>query len=67
MSLGFGSALAMQDLPARTRVVAIGSPSGAGVLKHPPRRGSRFAAGDEAYILGPYEELLQVLRRDQRG
>jgi Trk K+ transport system NAD-binding subunit len=59
--------LAMQDLPARTRVVAIRSASGAGALEHPPRRGSRFSAGDEAYILGPYEELLQVLLRDQRG
>ena len=24
----------------------------------------RFSAGDRAYLVGPYEELLQVLRRD---
>ncbi len=30
-----------------------------------PRRGTRFAGGDEAYLLGPYEELLRVLQRDQ--
>ncbi|GIF25506.1 Trk K+ transport system NAD-binding subunit [Actinoplanes tereljensis] len=55
--------LAMQDLSARTRVVAI-SRATAGTLEHPPRRDTRFAAGDRAYLIGPYEELLQVLRRD---
>ena len=55
--------LSMQDLSARTRVVAIGRASGG--LEHPPRRGTRFAGGDEAYLVGPYEELLAVLRRDQ--
>ncbi|HEY3604585.1 MAG TPA: TrkA C-terminal domain-containing protein, partial [Sporichthyaceae bacterium] len=57
--------LAMQELSARTRVVAIsraGSPNG--TLEYPPRSGTRFEAGDRAYIVGPYEELLQVLRRD---
>jgi Trk K+ transport system NAD-binding subunit len=56
--------LAMQDLSARTRVVAIRRATGHGVLEHPPRRDTRFAAGDEAYLIGPYEELLEVLRRD---
>jgi Trk K+ transport system NAD-binding subunit len=56
--------LAMQDLSARTRVIALRHASG-GVLEHPPRRGTRFQDGDEAFLLGPYEELLQVLRRDQ--
>jgi len=70
LSIASGSGLdglAMQDLPARTRVVAIRRGAGTGVLEHPPRRGTRFGAGDEAYILGPYEELLQVLLQDQRG
>jgi len=58
--------LAMQDLSARTRVVALKRDSDAGVLEHPPRRGTRFEGGDEAYLLGPYDELLDVLRRDQR-
>lgn len=56
--------LAMQDLSARTRVVAIGRADGG--VEHPPRRGTRFGAGDQAYLIGPYEELLAVLRRDQR-
>ena len=55
--------LAMQDLSARTRVIAIGRASGE--LEHPPRRGTRFVGGDQAYLVGPYEELLAVLRRDQ--
>jgi Trk K+ transport system NAD-binding subunit len=56
--------LAMQDLSASTRVVALRRET-AGAFEHPPRRGTRFAGGDQAYVLGPYEELLQVLRRDQ--
>lgn len=55
--------LAMQDLSARTRVVAL-QRAGAAELEHPPRRDTRFAEGDVAYLVGPYEELLQVLRRD---
>ncbi|HVH23194.1 MAG TPA: hypothetical protein VNA11_12125 [Pseudonocardia sp.] len=34
-----------------------------GNLEHPPRRGTRFGAGDDAYLIGPYQELLQMLRR----
>ncbi|ODT94877.1 MAG: hypothetical protein ABS81_32100 [Pseudonocardia sp. SCN 72-86] len=37
-------------------------------MEHPPRRGTRFGAGDgagdNAYLVGPYEELPAVLRRD---
>jgi Trk K+ transport system NAD-binding subunit len=58
--------LAMQDLSARTRVIALSRAADDGKLEHPPRRGTRFAAGDQAYLLGPYEELLRVLRRDQK-
>jgi Trk K+ transport system NAD-binding subunit len=56
--------LAMGELSGRTRVVAIGRAADGGRLEHPPRRGTRFSAGDSAYLVGPYEELLQVLRRD---
>jgi Trk K+ transport system NAD-binding subunit len=56
--------LAMADLSSRTRVIALSRAAG-GELEHPPRRGTRFAGGDQAYVLGPYEELLSVLRRDQ--
>jgi Trk K+ transport system NAD-binding subunit len=58
--------LTMQDLSARTRVVALRRAAGDGALEHPPRRGTRFEGGDRAYLLGPYDELLDVLRRDQR-
>ncbi len=54
--------LAMVDLAARTRVVALRH-SGGG-LEYPPRRDTRFQAGDTAYVIGPYEELLQVLRHN---
>ncbi|HEV7792010.1 MAG TPA: NAD-binding protein [Pseudonocardia sp.] len=59
--------LAMGELSARTRVVAIHRAAGAdGVrtVEYPPRSGTRFGAGDDAYLVGPYEELLAVLRRD---
>ncbi|SHG98516.1 Trk K+ transport system, NAD-binding component [Jatrophihabitans endophyticus] len=55
---------AMADLSARIRVIALRRRGAAG-LEYPPRRDTRFAGGDEAYLVGPYEELLQVLRRDQ--
>jgi voltage-gated potassium channel Kch len=56
--------LAMQDLGSRTRVIALNRAAD-GVLEHPPRRGTVFAGGDTAFLLGPYEELLGVLQRDQ--
>lgn len=37
--------LAMSDLSARIRVIAIGRDGGAGGLEHPPRRDTRLAAG----------------------
>jgi len=51
-------------------VIAIGrdaGPDAPGSLEHPPRRDSRLAGGDDAYLAGPYEELLSVLRRDRAG
>jgi Trk K+ transport system NAD-binding subunit len=57
--------VAMQDLSARTRVIALQRAGSTGPLEHPPRRGTRFGGGDRAYLVGPYEELLQVLRRQQ--
>ncbi|MGX7680948.1 potassium channel family protein [Jatrophihabitans sp. DSM 45814] len=43
---------------------SIGSIGPVGPLEHPPRRDTRFAAGDQAYLVGRYDELLQVLRRE---
>ncbi len=57
--------LAMSDLSARTRVLAIRRAADEQLLEHPPRRGTRFRAGDQAFLIGPYEELLSVLRRDR--
>jgi Trk K+ transport system NAD-binding subunit len=59
--------LAMQDLPAQTRVIALSRAADGGRIEHPPRRGTRFAPGDQAYLLGPYEELLRVLRHEHEG
>lgn len=58
--------LAMQDLGARIRVVALDR-AGPEPMEHPPRRDTRFAAGDQAYLVGPYEELLRVLSRERGG
>jgi Trk K+ transport system NAD-binding subunit len=57
--------LAMSDLAARTRVLAIRRAADRVILEHPPRRNTRFRPDDEAYLIGPYEELLAVLRRDR--
>jgi Trk K+ transport system NAD-binding subunit len=57
--------LAMRDLASSTRVLAISRASDDGNLEHPPRRGTRFRAGDRAYLIGPYAELLAVLRQDR--
>jgi Trk K+ transport system NAD-binding subunit/multidrug transporter EmrE-like cation transporter len=57
--------LAMRELSARIRVVAIVRAEADGAMEHPPRRDTRFAAGDQAYLVGPYEELLRVLGRER--
>jgi hypothetical protein len=57
--------LAMGDLTARTRVLAIRRAADPDRLEHSPRRDTRFEPEDEAYLIGPYEELLAVLRRDR--
>jgi hypothetical protein len=55
----------MHDLAARTRVLAIRRAADRTILEHPPRRSTRFRPADEAYLIGPYSELLTVLRRDR--
>jgi hypothetical protein len=62
----------MRDLSLHTRVVALRRAAGRGgvhpeaaPLEHPPRRDTRFAAGDEAFLVGPDEELLEVLARSR--
>jgi Trk K+ transport system NAD-binding subunit len=57
--------LQMHELAARTRVLALRRAADRAVLEHPPRRATRFDPADEAYLIGPYDELLTVLRRDR--
>ncbi len=57
--------LTMHQLAARTRVLAIRRAADRTVLEHPPRRSTTFHPADEAYLIGPYDELLTVLRRDR--
>lgn len=59
--------LAMRELPATVRVVAIRRAASANALEHPPRRDTRLAPQDDAYLVGPYAELLEVLRHDREG
>ncbi|MBO9532508.1 MAG: potassium channel protein [Solirubrobacteraceae bacterium] len=55
----------MRGLSANVRVLALRRAGDADQLEYPPRRDTRFAAGDLAYLAGPYEELMQVLRAEQ--
>ena len=57
--------LQMHELAARTRVLALRRAADRAILEHPPRRATRFEPADEAYLIGPYDELLTVLRRDR--
>jgi len=57
--------LQMNELAARTRVLALRRATDPTVLYHPPRRSTRFEPDDEAYLIGPNDELLTVLRRDR--
>jgi uncharacterized protein with PhoU and TrkA domain len=55
--------LRMVELSTQTRVIAIardGAP-----LKLHPRRDTQLAAGDTAYLVGPYRELLEMLGKGQ--
>ncbi|MBT0567244.1 NAD-binding protein [Williamsia sp. CHRR-6] len=54
----------MQELSANTRVIAIRRVA-TDELEYPPRRETAFAAGDDAYVVGPYEELLAVLEHQR--
>ncbi len=54
--------LTMDQLSANTRVVALTRHS-TGVTEHPLHRTTRFEPGDLAYLIGPYAELLGVLRQ----
>jgi Trk K+ transport system NAD-binding subunit len=57
--------LRMDELTARTRVLALRRAVNRAVLEQTPRRSTLFEPADEAYLIGPYDELLTVLRRDR--
>jgi Trk K+ transport system NAD-binding subunit len=56
--------LRIVEMPAKTRVIAISRPD-APVVVH-PRSEHTLRAGDTAYLVGPYRELLDTLRTRQR-
>jgi voltage-gated potassium channel Kch len=55
----------MADLSTQARVIVITRP-GTPVRLH-PRRDTRLRAGDTAYLVGPYRELLATLRKGQQS
>jgi Trk K+ transport system NAD-binding subunit len=55
--------LRMMDLSTQARVIAIIRPDGPISLR--PRRDARLKAGDTAYLIGPYRELIATLRKGQ--
>ncbi|MBK9738817.1 MAG: NAD-binding protein [Actinobacteria bacterium] len=55
--------ITLQDLGARARVVAIERSAGPGGLEYPPRRDTRLLAGDSAFLVGQYGDLLDLLQR----
>ncbi len=55
--------LRMMDLSTQARVIAIIRPDGPVSLR--PRRDARLKAGDTAYLIGPYRELIATLRKGQ--
>ena len=57
--------IAMVDMSTQTRVIAI-SRQGVPTTLH-PRRDTQLVAGDTAYLVGPYRELLETLSKGQRA
>ncbi|MBJ7338706.1 NAD-binding protein [Mycolicibacterium sp.] len=56
--------LRMADMSTQTRVIAIAT-AGEPARLH-PRRDTQLVAGDTAYLVGPYRELLDTLHKGQR-
>jgi Trk K+ transport system NAD-binding subunit len=54
----------MDEMSTQTRVIAIITADGPARLH--PRRDTQLGAGDTAYLVGPYRELLDTLRKGQR-
>ena len=56
--------LRIDELSTRTRVIALDRQRGASTPH--PHHDTELQAGDTAYLVGPYHELLETLRRGQR-
>lgn len=54
--------MSMLDLPIRARVIALTREAG---LEHLPRSETTLQAGDQAYVVGPPEDLLGLLMRNR--
>ncbi len=54
--------VAIRDLRTTTSIVAV-QPAGADDLHFPPRPDTVLHAGDSAYLIGQYEDLLDLLQR----
>ncbi|MGI9126260.1 MAG: NAD-binding protein [Mycobacterium sp.] len=55
----------ISELSTQTRVIAVERDGDAAELH--PHRDTQFQAGDTAYLVGPYHELLDTLRKGQLG
>ena len=58
---------AMLDVASRTRVLAIARAADGTAelrLEQTPRRATRFAGGDQAYLVGGYADVIAVVRRN---
>lgn len=55
----------ISELPVQIRVIAAQRDGGPPELY--PHRANEFRAGDTAYLVGPYHDLLTMLRKGQRG
>jgi Trk K+ transport system NAD-binding subunit len=53
----------IRELSTKIRVIAITQPDSPVTLH--PRRDARLRAGDTVYVVGPYRELLETLRKGQ--
>ena len=54
----------MAEVPTQVRVIAI---TRAGTTLRRPRRDTQLCAGDTAYLVGPYRELIETLLTGQRA
>lgn len=54
--------MSMLDMPIRARVIALTREGG---LEHLPRSETTLQAGDQAYVVGPPEDLLGLLMRNR--